>query len=128
MTKTRKRKEIDKMKKIFHLKSCSTNQRILKELNLDGVELQNIKEENIDEKTLDFLKERVGSYEALFSKKAMKFRSMGLHEMNLTEKDYKRLMLEEYTFLKRPFMINEDDVFIGNAKSVVESAKQSFNV
>lgn len=115
------------MKKIFYLKSCSTNQRILKELNLEGVELQNIKEENIDAKTLDLLKDKVGSYEALFSKKAMKFRSMGLNEMNLSESDYKKYMLEEYTFLKRPFMINEDEVFIGNGKNVVEAAKESFN-
>ena len=114
------------MKKIYHLASCSTNQRILKELNLEGVELQNIKEQNIDEKTLDFLKEKVGSYEALFSKKAMKYRSMGLNEMNLSEADYKKYMLQEYTFLKRPFMINGDEVFIGNAKNVVEQAVKSF--
>ena len=115
------------MKKIYHLASCSTNQRILKELNLEGVELQNIKEQNIDEKTLDFLKEKVGSYEALFSKKAMKYRSMGLNEMNLSEADYKKYMLQEYTFLKRPFMINGDEVFIGNAKNSVEQAVKSFN-
>ncbi len=114
------------MKKIYHLASCSTNQRILKELNLEGVELQNIKEQNIDEKTLDFLKEKVGSYEALFSKKAMKYRSMGLNEMNLSEADYKKYMLQEYTFLKRPFIINGDEVFIGNAKNVVEQAVKSF--
>ena len=63
------------MKKVYFLKSCSTNQRILKQLNLgEEVELQNIKEKNIDEETLAFLKEKVGSYEALFSKKAMKYR------------------------------------------------------
>jgi len=101
--------------------------RILKELNLGSdVELQNIKEENIDEEMLDFLKEKVGSYEALFSKKAMKYRSMGLNEMNLTEEDYKKYMLQEYTFLKRPFMINNDEVFIGNSKKVVEAAVESF--
>tara|TARA_R110002072_G_scaffold291008_1_gene458893 strand:+ start:6403 stop:6750 length:348 start_codon:yes stop_codon:yes gene_type:complete len=115
------------MKKIYHLKSCSTNVRILKELNLEGVELQNIKEQNIDEVTLDFLREKVGSYEALFSKKAMKFRSLGLNKMILTEKDYKKYILEEYTFLKRPYMINGDEVFIGNSKSVVEAAKESFS-
>ena len=114
------------MKKIYHLKSCSTNVRILKELNLEGVELQNIKEQNIDEVTLDFLREKVGSYEALFSKKAMKFRSLGLNKVALSETDYKRLMLEEYTFLKRPFMINEEDVFIGNSKDVVGKAIASF--
>ena len=91
------------------------------------VELQNIKEKNIDSETLDFLKDKVGSYEALFSKKAMKYRSLGLNEMDLSETDYKRYMLEEYTFLKRPFMINGDEVFIGNSKKVVEAAIQSFN-
>ena len=77
------------MKKIFYLKSCSTNQRILKELNLEGVELQNIKEENIDEKTLDFLKEKMGSYEALFSKKAMKFRWL-IQEYSQSHSKYNR--------------------------------------
>lgn len=116
------------MKKIFHLNSCSTNQRILKEINPgEDVVLQNIKEENIDAKTLDWIKDKVGSYEALFSKKAMKYRSMGLNEMDLTEDDYRKYMLEEYTFLKRPFMINGDEVFIGNAKNVVEAAVASFN-
>lgn len=116
------------MKKIYHLNSCSTNQRILKEINPgEDVELQNIKENNIDAETLDFLKEKVGSYEALFSKKAMKYRSMGLHEKTLTEDDYRQLMLEEYTFLKRPFMINGEEVFIGNSKKTVEAAVNSFN-
>jgi arsenate reductase len=116
------------MKKIYLLNSCSTCQRILKEI-VPGkdVALQNIKDENIDAKTLDWLKEIVGSYEALFSKKAMKYRSMGLNEMNLTESDYRKYMLEEYTFLKRPFMINGDEVFIGNTKNVVEEAVKSFN-
>jgi arsenate reductase-like glutaredoxin family protein len=116
------------MKKIYHLSSCSTNNRILKEINPSSdVELQDIKKEAIDEKTLDWLKEKVGSYEGLFSKKAMKYRSMGLNKMELTEADYKKYMLEEYTFLKRPFMINENEVFIGNSKAVVEAAVASFN-
>jgi arsenate reductase len=115
------------MKKIFHLSSCNTNQKILNQLNLTDVELQDIKQKNIDPKTLDWLKEKVGSYEALFSKKAMKFRSMGLHERELTEHDYRELMLQEYTFLKRPFIINGTQVFVGNAKVQVEAAVKSFN-
>jgi len=116
------------MKKIYHLSSCSTNQRILKEVKPGSdVVLQDIKEEGIDEKTLDFLKEKTGSYEALFSKRAMKFRSMGLNEMELSEADYKRYMLQEYTFLKRPFMINGEEVFIGNSKKTVSEAAKSFN-
>jgi len=116
------------MKKVYHLSSCNTNQRILKETNFGSdVELQDIKAQNIDEKTLDFIKEKVGSYEALFSKRAMKFRSLGLNEMNLSEDDYKKYMLEEYTFLKRPFIVLDDKVFIGNAKKTVEAAKKYYH-
>jgi len=69
------------------------------------------------------MKKLAGSYEALFSRVAMKYRSMGLNEMELTEKDYRKYILEEYTFLKRPVVVNEDKIFIGNSKKVVEAAK-----
>jgi arsenate reductase (glutaredoxin) len=90
------------------------------------IEICNIKDQNIDENTLDWLKEKVGSYEALFSKKAMKYRSLGLNLLDLTELDYKKYMLEEYTFLRRPFIIHNDNVWIGNTKQVVESAANYF--
>ncbi len=116
------------MKKIFHLSTCSTNQRILKELHFgNDVELQDIKSQNIDEKTLDFIKDRIGSYEELFSKRAMKFRSMGLNEMTLSEADYKKYLLEEYTFLKRPFIVLENQVFVGNAAKTIAAAKQAYH-
>lgn len=116
------------MKKIYHLSTCNTCQKIIKEINADkDVELQDIKIQNIDSTTLDWLKEKVGSYEALFSKRAIKYRSLGLNEQQLSESDYRNYLLEEYTFLKRPFMINGEEVFIGNAKKDVEAAVKSFN-
>lgn len=115
------------MKRIYHLSTCSTNQKILKQLNLEGFELIDIKEQNIDGKTLDWIKDKVGSYEALFSKRAMKYKSMGLKEKNLSDDELRAYMLDEYTFLKRPFIINEDEVFIGNTKATVEAAIESLN-
>ncbi len=91
--------------------------------NGEGFELQDIKQQNISAAALDWLRERKGSYEALFSRKAMKFRSLGLHEQMLTEADYRRLILEEYTFLKRPVVIIGEEAFVGNAKKTVEAAK-----
>ncbi|MEM7487473.1 MAG: ArsC/Spx/MgsR family protein [Bacteroidota bacterium] len=112
------------MKKIYHLGSCSTCKRILKELEpLDGVVLQEIKSEPITADQLEEMKNKSGSYEALFSRRAMLFRQKGLHEKELTENDYKDLILEHYTFLKRPVMLFEDEIFIGNSKKVVEAAK-----
>ena len=99
----------------------------MKALNLPAdVELIDIKQTNIDAKTLDWLKEKVGSYEGMFSKRALKFRSMGLNEMNLTEADYRKYMLEEYTFLKRPFVIYDENIWIGNAKKEVGAAEAFF--
>jgi arsenate reductase len=115
------------MKRIYHLSTCSTCQRILKEIQPGkDVTLIDIKENNIDAETLDWIQEKVGSYEALFSKRAMKYKSMGLNTQQLTEADYRKYMLEEYTFLKRPFMIWNEEVFIGNAAKEVEKAKAAF--
>ena len=115
------------MKQIYLLSSCSTCQRILKQINPStDVEVIDIKIQNIDAETLDWIKAKVGSYEALFSKRAMKFKSLGLNQMQLTEADYRKYMLEEYTFLKRPFMIFDDQVFIGNTAKEVEKAKIAF--
>lgn len=116
------------MKRIYHLSSCSTCQRILKEVNPPAdFELIDIKSTNIDAETLDWIADKVGSYEVLFSKRAMKYKSMGLNEMSLSESDYRKYMLEEYTFLKRPFIINDDEVFIGNAAKTVDAAKSSLS-
>jgi len=112
------------MKKIFHLANCSTCQRIIKELNDgEGFELQNIKEEKISAKQIDKMHVLAGSYEALFSRRAMKYRSMGLNEMDLGENDYRKYILEEYTFLKRPVIFIDGDIFVGNSKKVVAAAK-----
>lgn len=112
------------LKKIYHLASCTTCQRILKELK-PGKEfiLQDIKTEKISPAQLDEMKKLAGSYEALFSRIALKYRSMGLNGMDLGEKDYRKYILEEYTFLKRPVIIMEDRIFVGNSPKNVAAAK-----
>jgi arsenate reductase len=92
------------------------------------VELQDIKNNNIDAETLDWIKEKVGSYEALFSKKAIKYRGLGLNERTLSEQEYRTYLLEEYTFLKRPFIIVDQHVFIGNDKKTIAAAAHYFDV
>jgi len=115
------------MKKIYHLSSCSTCIRIIKELAPDkSVILQDIKTEKISEQQLEEMKTLSGSYESLFSRRAMKYKSLGLKDKNLTENDYKNYILDEYTFLKRPVIIVDDEIFVGNSKKVIEQAKVHF--
>jgi arsenate reductase len=111
------------MKKIYHLKTCSTCQRILKEVNAaNDFELQDIKTERITAAQLDAMAKMAGNYEALFSRKAMKYRVQGLHEKTLSEADYRELILDEYTFLKRPVIIIDESIFVGNSKKVMAEA------
>ena len=114
------------MKKVYYLKTCSTCVRILKELNLpSGFVLQDIKTEPITVTQLEDMHALSGSYEALFSKRAKRYKEMDLKNQNLTEKDYKHYILDHYTFLSRPVIINENAIFIGNSKKVTAAAKQS---
>jgi arsenate reductase-like glutaredoxin family protein len=109
------------MKKIYYLKTCDTCRKILKEMDTTGFILQEIKSEPITVKQLDELFSLTKSYEVLFSRRAKKYKQMDLKSQVLTEKDYRQLILEEYTFLKRPVIINEKDVFVGNTKKLVTS-------
>lgn len=112
------------MKKVYHLSTCNTCQKILKELELpDSFKLQDIKEEEITQKQLEEMKELAGSYEALFSRRARLYRERELHKKELSEPDYKTLILDHYTFLKRPVIINNEEIFIGNSKKTVAAAK-----
>ena len=114
------------MKKIYYLSTCSTCSRIIKELELDNsFEFQDIKTVKITEKQLEQMAKMSRSYESLFSRKAMKYKSMGLKEKSLSESDYKKLILEEYTFLKRPVIIINDKIFIGNSKNVIAEAAKA---
>jgi arsenate reductase (glutaredoxin) len=111
------------MKKIYFLSSCSTCNRIIKELQLDNsFEFQDIKANKITTAQIEQMEKMSGSYESLFSRRAMKFKSMGLKDKSLSENDYKKLILEEYTFLKRPVIIIGSKIFVGNSKKVIEAA------
>ncbi|MEX1002361.1 MAG: ArsC/Spx/MgsR family protein [Crocinitomicaceae bacterium] len=116
------------MKRIFHLSTCSTCQRILKEWNVPaGIALQDIKTDPITKDQIDKMIELSGSAESLFSRRAMKYKSMGLKDKNLSESDYRKLILDEYTFLKRPVLVLDDQVFVGNSKKAVVAAKEALN-
>lgn len=120
--------QTDLMKKIFHLSSCSTCQRIIKELDLDDTwTFVDIKSDGISLGDLEAMYQLTQSFEALFSRRAMKFRAMGLHEQTLGEKDYKDLILQEYTFLKRPVLLLDNQIFVGNSKKTVAEAKQAIS-
>ena len=96
----------------------------MKDLGLESnFELREIKSNQITPQELDEMKDLAGSYESLFSRRSRQFGARNLKGVELTENDYRTLILEEYTFLKRPVTLFDGAIFIGNAKKEVEKLR-----
>jgi arsenate reductase len=105
------------MNKIFYLASCDTCRKIIKTLPKDNnLVFHDIKQDPISIEELEQMHQLSGSYEALFSKKAQLYKSMDLKNKSLTESDYKKYLLEHYTFLSRPVFIINNKIYIGNSQ------------
>ena len=63
-----------------------------------------------------------GSADALFSKRARKYKELGLKNRKLSDSEIRQLILSEYTFLKRPVLLFNGQIFIGNSPKVVKDA------
>lgn len=87
--------------------------------------MQDIKFEKITPDQLDEMKKMIGSYEALFSRRALKYKELGLKDRKLEERDFRKYILDEYTFLKRPVVIINDKIFAGSEKKTVEALKKA---
>lgn len=113
------------MNKIYYLASCDTCRKIIKSLPENhNLTFQDIRQNPITEAELEEMYKLSGSYEALFSRKAQLYKSMDLKNKSLTEADFKKYILEHYTFLSRPVFIIDGKIYIGNSqKNIAEVIK-----
>lgn len=113
------------MNKIYYLASCDTCRKIIKSLPENhNLTFQDIRQNPITEAELEEMYQLSGSYEALFSKKAQLYKSMDLKNKSLAEADFKKYILEHYTFLSRPVFIIDGKIYIGNSqKNIAEVIK-----
>lgn len=96
----------------------------MKENDFTDFEQQDIKSTPISEQELDEMKNLAGSYEALFSRRAQNYKKLGLKDVDLSETDIKNYILSDYTFLKRPVVIDGENIFIGNEKKNLETLSE----
>ncbi len=116
------------MQKVYYLSNCETCKRVMDEIGIPSSFIrQDIKVQGITEKELDELFNLTDSYEELFSRRAKLYQERNLKDENLLEEDYKGLLLEHYTFLKRPVIVNNDKIFIGSSPKTVAAAKKSIH-
>ncbi|MFT7395963.1 MAG: arsenate reductase [Flavobacterium sp.] len=105
------------MNKIYYIASCDTCRKIIKSLPKgNDLVFRDIKQDPLTAEELEEMHQLSGSYEALFSKKAQLYKSMNLKDQSLTEEDYKKYILEHYTFLSRPVFVINNGVYVGGTQ------------
>ena len=100
--------------------------KILKKFNLKDWELREIKINPVTAEELEEMYKLAGSYEALFSKKSNQIKLREIDAKTLQENDYRELILDHYTFLKRPVFMTDKEIFIGNEKKTLEALRGYF--
>ncbi len=115
-------------RKVYFLSTCDTCRRIMKEVGVDdSFEQQDIKFSPVNEDQVDELYKHTGSYEALINKRARKLKGVLAENPIASDADYKKLLLMDYTFLKRPVFEIDGQLFVGNAPKVIEAIKRKLN-
>ena len=113
------------MRVFYYLSSCSTCKKIENQLTLgESVKKIDIKKKKLTKQELKTLHEKVGNYEGLINKRAQLFKQRNIDYKKLEEKDFKNLLLEHYTFIKRPILMYDEKIFVGNSpKTILEAIK-----
>lgn len=112
-------------RKVYFLSTCDTSRRIMKEVGVDdSFEQQDIKFNPVTEEQIEHFYRQTGSYEELINKRARKLKDVLAKHPATSDADYKKLLLMDYTFLKRPVFEINGQLFVGNAKKTVEAIKE----
>lgn len=109
---------------VYWLPHCTTCQKAVAYLHDRGVQirsLRDLKAQPLERAEVEDLARKAGGAEALFSRRAMKYRGMGLHEQQLSDDDLLRLMAEEYTFVTRPVIVRGDRATAGFAAKKIDA-------
>ncbi|QOW11868.1 arsenate reductase family protein [Kaistella flava (ex Peng et al. 2021)] len=115
------------MQKVFYLKTCGTCTKILKMFNLSDWELRELKSAPITEEELAQMYQLTKSYEALFSRRSTQIKARNIELKSLEKNDFKELILDHYSFLKRPVFLTDKEIFVGNDKNNIENLEQFFS-
>ena len=110
----------------YYLSSCDSCKKIMKTLALsDDITQIDIKKNPLTAEQLEVLYQLSGSYEALLNKRAQKLKE--IDKSTLDEAKIKALLLSHYTFLKRPVLLYQNKLYVGNAKATIAAAKAALD-
>lgn len=114
------------MKPLFiYLSSCDTCKKMLAQLPKEQLELQDIKKNPVTAEQLDAFAALAGGYEPLFSRRSQLYKQRNLKDVVLVEADYRELILSHYTFIKRPLLFVDGQLFFGNSAEVLAQMQKA---
>lgn len=113
-------KKMDTLPTLYILSTCSTCQRLLKQVKHLSLQVRDIKVAPLQEHELRQLAALAGGYAQLFSRRAQKYRALGLHLRALDEEEMRAHMLREYTFIKRPLLAWTEGLLAGSAARIAQ--------
>lgn len=116
------------MKVLFYLSTCNTCKRIMAHWNLpDDVEIIDLKKAPITSIQLDYLRSLVSNYRELLNGRSLILRKRNIQANELSETQIRNLILDHYTLLRRPILIYDQHIFVGNNPSIVTKATKFLN-
>ena len=107
--------------KIYWLPHCSTCKKAKEFLENKGViisQFHDLKTQSLSRREVEKLAELVGGAENLFSRRAIKYRELGLHEREVSSAEMLDLMSSEYTFIKRPVLVIGENATAGFSEKI----------
>lgn len=113
--------------KLYWLPHCSTCKKAKEFIEKKGVEISefhDIKEHRLSKNEVEKLAELVGGAENLFSRRAIKYREMGLNEREVFSGEMLDLMTSEYTFIKRPVLVIDEKATAGFSEKIYNEILQ----
>ena len=110
----------------IHLFTCDTCRRIKKEIGLPAYfNSHDLKKAPIPDDVLNHLLHQFKPIE-LVNKRSRFIRANGLKPDTMDDQSLIKYLKEEYSFMKRPIIIDGDTIFIGNSKKTVQEMKEYF--
>ena len=93
----------------------------------DGLEKIDLKKAPITSIQLDYLRSLVSNYRELLNSRSLILRKRNIRANELSETQIRTLILEHYALLRRPILIYDEHIFVGNNPSVVTEATKFLN-
>jgi arsenate reductase (glutaredoxin) len=93
---------------LYWLPNCDTCKKaaaFLQQNNVVVTRFHNLKADKLSRTEIEELAEMVGSVESLFSRRAIKYRELGLNKREVSTNEMLDFIESDYTFIKRPVLV-----------------------